>query len=69
MWGVTNRHHTPYWGVVAFFVISAVVISAGGGQDQRLVLFYAVSVFVSFMAGLLAMAVSPSSSAGGGTWW
>jgi len=29
---------------------------AAGGQEQSLVLFYAVSVFVSFLAGLLAMA-------------
>ena len=56
VWGTTNRHHTPYWGVVLFLVISAVVIAAAGGEDQRLVLFYAVSVFLSFLAGLLAMA-------------
>jgi amino acid transporter len=56
VWGATNRHHTPYWGVVLFFIISAVVIMAAGGQDQRLVLFYAVSVFLSFLAGLVAMA-------------
>jgi hypothetical protein len=54
-WGITNQHHTPYWGVLLFFVISAVVITAAGGQDQRLVLFYAVSVFLSFLAGLVAM--------------
>ena len=57
LWGATNRYHTPYWGVVLFLVISAVVIAVAGGQDQRLVLFYAVSVFLSFLAGLLAMAV------------
>jgi hypothetical protein len=56
MWGTTNQHHTPYWGVALFFVISATVIVAAGGQDQRLVLFYAVSVFLSFLAGLIAMA-------------
>lgn len=56
VWGATNRHHTPYWGVVLFFAISAAVIIAAGGEDQRLVLFYAVSVFLSFLAGLLAMA-------------
>jgi hypothetical protein len=55
-WGSTNRHHTPYGGVVLFLGISAVVIVAAGGQDQRLVLFYAVSVFLSFLAGLVAMA-------------
>ncbi|WP_182441231.1 amino acid permease [Streptacidiphilus sp. PB12-B1b] len=55
-WGTTNRHHTPYWGVLAFLLASAAVITAAGGQDQRLVLFYAVSVFMAFLAGLLAMA-------------
>lgn len=55
-WGRSNRHHTPYWGVLLFLIISGAVITAAGGQDQRLVLFYAVSVFLSFLAGLIAMA-------------
>jgi amino acid transporter len=54
--GRTNRHHTPYWGVLAFTVVSAGVVAAAGGRDQELVLFYAVSVFLSFLAGLVAMA-------------
>ena len=54
--GRTNRHHTPYWGVLAFTVVSAAVVAAAGGRDQELVLFYAVSVFLSFLAGLVAMA-------------
>lgn len=54
--GRTNTHHTPVWGVVLFTVISALVVAAAGGQDQTLVLFYAVAVFLSFLAGLLAMA-------------
>jgi amino acid transporter len=53
--GRTNAHHTPYWGVVVFAVASAAVTAAAGGRDQELVLFYAASVFVSFLAGLLAM--------------
>lgn len=52
-----NSHHTPFWGVVVFTILSAAVTSMAGGDDQRLVLFYAVSVFMSFLAGLLAMAV------------
>ncbi len=56
LWGRTNRHHTPYWGVLLFLIISGAVITVAGGQDQRLVLFYAVSVFLSFLAGLVAMA-------------
>ncbi|MBB6379714.1 hypothetical protein BKA01_006989 [Pseudonocardia eucalypti] len=54
--GRTNHHHTPYWGVVVFALTSAAVVVAAGGLDQELVLFYAVSVFVSFLAGLCAMA-------------
>ncbi|WP_234376895.1 amino acid permease [Streptomyces sp. TP-A0356] len=56
VWGKTNRHHTPYWGVTLLLAVSGAVIAAAGGQDQRLVLFYAVSVFMSFLAGLIAMA-------------
>src|SRR5204863_1057647 len=52
----TNRHHTPYWGVVVFLVISAGLVGAAGGREQRLVLFYAVAVFLAFLSGLLAMA-------------
>ena len=54
--GVANRHHTPYWAVLIFLLVSAVVVLAAGAQDQELVLFYAVSVFLSFFVGLVAMA-------------
>ncbi|MEV4237715.1 amino acid permease [Nocardia sp. NPDC049737] len=54
--GHTNTHHTPYWGVAVFTTVSAAVTVAADGQDQRLVLFYAVAVFVSFLTGLIAMA-------------
>jgi hypothetical protein len=54
--GDTNRHHTPYWSVVVYLLVSAVVLLAASGHEQELVLFYAVAVFVSFLAGLLAMA-------------
>jgi amino acid transporter len=53
--GHTNSHHTPYWSMVVFAVASAAVTAASGGRDQELVLFYAASVFVSFLAGLVAM--------------
>ena len=55
--GAANRHHTPYWGVVVFFCVAAVVVAAAGGREQELVLFYAVAVFLSFLFGLLSMAV------------
>lgn len=54
--GRTNRYHTPYWGVVVFLAASALLVVAAGGREQRLVLFYAVAVFVAFLCGLLAMA-------------
>ncbi|MFI6847290.1 amino acid permease [Kitasatospora sp. NBC_00085] len=54
--GRTNKHHTPYWSVVVYLAAAAVIIVAAAGQEQELVLFYAVSVFVSFLVGLLAMA-------------
>ncbi len=52
----TNTRYTPYWAVLVFTVLSGVIVVAGGGRDQELVLFYAVAVFVSFLLGLLAMA-------------
>jgi amino acid transporter len=54
--GTVNQHHTPYAAVAVFLLVSAVVVAAAGAKDQELVLFYAVSVFLSFLAGLLAMA-------------
>jgi hypothetical protein len=53
--GTTNRHHTPYWGVVLYAVMSALVVIAAGAQDQVLVLYYAVAVFIAFLSGLVAM--------------
>jgi amino acid transporter len=54
--GVSNRHHTPYWAVLVFLAASLAVVVAAGAEDQKLVLFYAVSVFMSFLVGLVAMA-------------
>ena len=51
-----NHHHTPVLAVVVYAGISAAIILVAGGQEQELVLVYAVAVFVSFLAGLLAMA-------------
>jgi hypothetical protein len=42
--------------VLAFLLISAIVVLAAGANDQALVLFYAVSVFMSFLVGQVAMA-------------
>jgi hypothetical protein len=54
--GRVNRHHTPVAAVGVYALISAGIIVAAGGHEQELVLVYAVAVFVSFLAGLLAMA-------------
>jgi hypothetical protein len=54
--GRTNVHHTPYWSVVVYLGVAIAVVLAAGGQDQELVLFYAVAVFISFLSGLIAMA-------------
>jgi len=54
--GRTNRHHTPYWSVLVYLAAAALIIMAAAVQEQELVLFYAVAVFVSFLVGLLAMA-------------
>jgi uncharacterized membrane protein len=52
----TNRHHTPVAAVIVYALIAAAIILVASGQEQELVLVYAVAVFVSFLAGLLAMA-------------
>ena len=54
--GRVNEHHTPVLAVIVYAVISALIILVASGQEQELVLVYAVAVFVSFLAGLLAMA-------------
>jgi hypothetical protein len=53
--GRVNKHHTPYWSVLVYLAAAALVIVAATAKEQRLVLFYAVAVFVSFLVGLLAM--------------
>lgn len=54
--GRMNKHHVPLVGVAVFFILAALVVTAGRARDQELVLFYAVAVFVSFLMGLTAMA-------------
>ncbi|MDJ0378265.1 amino acid permease [Cryobacterium sp. PH31-L1] len=52
----TNSRHTPIWGVALFAVLGVTITIIAGGDDQSLVLYYAVAVFLSFLGGLLAMA-------------
>jgi amino acid permease len=53
--GHSNRHHTPFWGVCVFLLVSAVIVVAARASEQELVLFYAVAVFLAFLFGLLSM--------------
>ena len=55
--GQTNSRHAPTWGTLLFAVLAAMLAAAAGGSEQTLVLFYAVAVFMSFLAGLASMAV------------
>ena len=52
---IANRHHTPYVGVAVFLAAAGVTAAGAGGREQRLVLFYAVAVFLAFLGGLLSM--------------
>ena len=54
--GYANRHHAPVSGVALYALVAAAILVAARGREQELVLVYAVAVFVSFLAGLLAMA-------------
>jgi hypothetical protein len=54
--GTNNRHHTPFRPVIVFAVVSAAGTAAADARDQGLVLVYPVAVFLSFLAGLIAMA-------------
>jgi len=51
----TNRHHVPYVGIYLFAAIAGVVLIVADAEEQVLVIFYAVAVFVSFLSGIAAM--------------
>ena len=55
--GQTNHHFTPYWSLLMYAGVAAALVLAAGAEEQTLVLFYAVSVFMSFLAGLVSMVV------------
>src|SRR5207302_7341126 len=56
--GRTNRHHTPYWGVVSYAAMPAALVWAALARAQVLVLHSAVAFSVPFLAGRLAIARS-----------
>jgi hypothetical protein len=54
--GRENRYLVAHWGVIAVLAVAAAMIVAAGGDEQRLVQFYAVAVFASFLAATLGCA-------------
>jgi hypothetical protein len=55
IFGRLNRFLVPEWGVTVVLVAAAILVAAGG-YEQRLVTFYAVAVFASFLAATIACA-------------
>ncbi len=53
--GRINRFLIPEWGVGLVLVAAAILVAASG-REQRLVGFYAVAVFASFLAATIACA-------------
>src|SRR6516162_3889735 len=53
--GRINRFLIPEWGV-ALVLVAAAMLVAASGREQRLVGFYAVAVFASFLAATIACA-------------
>jgi len=51
-----NRFLVAHWGVFTVLVLSAAMVLAAGGDEQKLVQFYAVSVFAAFLAATLGCA-------------
>ena len=55
IFGRINRFLVPEWGV-ALVLADAAILVAAGGREQRLVPFYAVAVFASFLAATVGCA-------------
>lgn len=53
--GRINRFLVPEWGV-ALVLVAAAILVAAGGREQNLVSFYAVAVFASFLAATIGCA-------------
>jgi amino acid transporter len=54
--GETNRWYAPPVGIAVLLVLAAALLLGAGGRDTQLVEFYAVAVFASFFAALVASA-------------
>lgn len=53
--GRSTRDGVPWIGVAAFSFVAAVLVAVAGANEQTLVVFYAVAVFVGFAFGIAAM--------------
>ncbi len=51
-----NRFLVAHWGVATVWAVATAMILAAGADEQKLVQFYAVSVFASFLAATLGCA-------------
>jgi len=51
-----NRFLVAHWGIFTVLVVAAAMVIAAGGDEQKLVQFYAVSVFAAFLAATLGCA-------------
>jgi hypothetical protein len=54
--GIQNRFLVGHWGVAAVLGVALAMIVAAGGDEQKLVQFYAVAVFASFLAATVGCA-------------
>jgi hypothetical protein len=54
--GTTNRWYAPPAGIAVLLALAAALLLGAHGRDTRLVEFYAVAVFASFFAALVASA-------------
>ena len=54
---VTNHAYVPYWGVFVVLLAAAILILLASGDDQEIVKYYAVAVFVSFLGATAGCAV------------
>ena len=63
-----NRFLVAHWGVATVWAVATAMILAAGADPQKLVQFYAVSVFASFLAATLGCARLCSATGGRGRW-
>ncbi len=67
--GETNRWYAPPWGIALLLALATALLLAAGGRDKDLVQFYAVAVFASFLAALVASAALNRRDGRRGAMW